>query len=79
MADASFDDEDFDLDYDDADLSPQMRAQMDRLLLNNRGFVPGGRSQKVRHGPVRRSIEDWHETRAIQRSVDYLNDRLDFE
>ena len=28
---------------------------------------------------VRRRIEDWHESRAIQRSVDYLNDRLDYE
>jgi len=79
MADADFEDEDLDFDYDDTDLSPQMRAQMDRVLLNNRGFGPGGRSRTQRHGPVRRRIEDWHESRAIQRSVDYLNDRLDYE
>jgi hypothetical protein len=79
MTDSDYDDEDFDLDYDEAALSPQMRAQMDRLMMTNRGFGLGGRSRAGRHGPVRRRIEDWHDNRAIDRSFDYLNDRLDLE
>ena len=79
MNDSDYEDEEFDLDYDEADLSPQMRAQMDRVLMNNKGFGSGGRSRVGRHGAVRRRIEDWHDNRAIDRSFDYLNDRLDFE
>lgn len=83
MTDSEYEGEDFELDYDEADLSPrmrsQLRAQMDGLLMNNKGFVSGGRSRNGRHGPVRRRIEDWHESRAIDRSFDYLNDRLDYE
>lgn len=77
MSDSDYEDEDLDLDYDEAHLSPQMRAQMDRLLGINKGFGVGGRSRPGRAGPIRRRIEDWHDNRAVDRSLDYLNDRLD--
>ncbi len=77
MADLDFDDEDF--DYDEADLSPQMRAQLDRLILHNKGLGHGGRTRSHKPGAVRRHIEDWHDSRAVQRSVDYLSDNLDYE
>ena len=79
MTDADYDDED--LDDEEVDLSPQMRSQMrsqmDRLLMNDQLFGAGGRARIARQGPIRRRIEDWHDSRAIDRSVDYLNDRLD--
>jgi len=65
---------DDDFDYDEGDLSPQMRDQLDRLILLNKSLEWGGRSRRSREWIARRRIEDWHDSRAIQRSVDFLSD-----
>ena len=67
--DTDFDD---DFDCDEGDLSPQMRDQLERLIVLNKSLEQGGRTRRSRAWIARRRIEDWRDARAIQRSVDYL-------
>ena len=69
-------DTEFDDDFDDVegDLSPQMRDQLDRLILLNKALEEGGRARRSREWIARRRIEDWRDSLAIQRSVDYLSE-----
>lgn len=70
MSEQFYDDDDFEMD--DLELSPAIRAQLQRY---ERGALRAEQAAESRREKLRarRRIEDWAEQRQIRRDIDYLH------